>query len=78
MLLEFRSLVTCGANTAVVVNGVSSTERQVCALVSQVEICGYSAKDILQGVWHETISENVHLLVVLSCSVTLVACVKPP
>jgi len=37
------------------------TKLTVCALVSRIDTCGYSAKMILHGPWYGTIKENAHL-----------------
>jgi len=49
-ILQFASLATSGANTAVVENGVSSVEMCVLSYHELNEMYGYSAKGISRGI----------------------------
>jgi hypothetical protein len=47
-------------HTASIENGVSSAVRNMCDLLSQIEILVYSANEISQGIWYLTAKEYVH------------------
>jgi hypothetical protein len=48
----------------------------MCAVLFQIEICGYWVKEIPCGIWEGTTKENVPTTSVADCSMRLVEFVK--